>query len=298
MEAKLYIVDDDPGIRKILKNIINEFNIGEIVGEAVNGKDAVRDIKMLQPDIVLVDLLLPDFDGISIVSKIKESGLDISFIMISQVDSKDMINQAYDSGIEFYIKKPINTKEIYSVINNVKEKIIMKKIINDIDKAVSSVGELKDFLGKSRQDTVSDRDRIKNVFYQLGIVGDSGSRDLVEIIAILDKKDKGQRKDKYKMYEIYEKVSQKYSELYDEEVSARSIEQRVRRTVGKALRNIANLGINDYDSDVFNKYSNTIFDFEEVRNEMNYIQNRTKYIGKVNIRKFIEGIIVEIHSVY
>ncbi|WP_073049539.1 response regulator [Dethiosulfatibacter aminovorans] len=295
MDTRIYIVDDDAVIRKLLKNIINEFNLGEIIGEADNGKDAVRDIKMARPDIVLVDLLLPDIDGISIVSTINEAGLGTSFIMISQVDTSEMIAQAYDSRVEFYIKKPINAREVYSVVNNVKEKRKMKKIIEDIDRAVSGVGALKEYLGGAEKDKASDRDKIRNIFYQLGIAGDTGGSDIVEIILMIRESRELDRLKKYKMYELYEGVSQKYSKRGIADLSARSIEQRVRRTIGKALKNIANLGIEDYESEIFNRYSNTLFDFEEVRNEMNYLQKRTKYNGKVNIKKFIEGIIIEIN---
>lgn len=295
MDTRIYIVDDDAVIRRQLRNIINEFNMGEVIGEADKGKEAIRDIKMARPDIVLVDLLLPDIDGISIVSTINDAGIGTSFIMISQVDTSEMIAQAYDSKIEFYIKKPINAREVYSVVNNVKEKRKMKKIIEDIDRAVSGVGALKEYLGGSEKSKATDRDKIRNIFYQLGIAGDTGGSDIVEIILMIQENRESDGFKKFKMYELYEGVSSKYSKRGTSDLSARSIEQRVRRTIGKALKNMANLGLEDYESEIFNRYSSTLFDFEEVRNEMNYLQKRTKYNGKVNIKKFIEGIIIEIN---
>lgn len=295
MDARIYIVDDDAVIRKLLKKIINQYNLGELVGEAGNGKKALDDIRILQPDIALVDLLLPDFDGISIVSKAKEWGLDTSFVMISQVDSKDMISQAYESKIDFYIQKPINANEVQAVIQNVKEKRRMKKIIDDINKAVSGVSDLKEFLGTDKVES-SKEYKIRNILYQLGIAGDRGGDDLTEIILFIQTNRESKRPKKMKMYEIYKCVSDKYVMQGKSDISPRSIEQRVRRTVAKALRNMANLGVGDFDNDVFNRYSGTLFDFEEVRNEMNHIQKRTDYNGKVNIRKFVEGILIEINK--
>lgn len=296
MDIKFYIVDDDKGIRRILENIIIEHNMGEIIGESGSGKNAVEAIKQLQPDIVLVDLLLPDIDGISIVSAINEIDLDISFIMISRVDSMEMIDEAYDNKIEFYIKKPINAKEVYSVINNVKEKIRMKNIIEDIDRAVSRAGEFRHFLGKPETVSYSSKDKIKNIFFQLGISAESGSKDLAEIILLLTDSNDTDIINKYKMYEIYNRVSKKYLEIGKENTSARSIEQRVRRAVKKAMKNIANLAIEDYSNEIFEKYSNSLFDFEEVRNEMSCIRKKSEYNGKINIRKFIEGIVIEINK--
>jgi len=63
MYQNFYIVDDDKAIQKILKNIISKNNQGELIGISGNGLDAIEDIKILNPDIVLVDLLLPGIDG-------------------------------------------------------------------------------------------------------------------------------------------------------------------------------------------------------------------------------------------
>ncbi|HHY05092.1 MAG TPA: response regulator, partial [Thermoanaerobacterales bacterium] len=122
MNDNFYIVDDDESIRRVLKKIIIDHNLGDVLGDAGEGLKAISEIKKYNPDIVLVDLLLPSIDGITLVSKLKEEGFGGVFIMISQVSSKDMISKAYKMGIEFYIHKPINVVEVISVIKNVKEK--------------------------------------------------------------------------------------------------------------------------------------------------------------------------------
>ena len=87
-----YIVDDDPGIQKILKNIILKNKLGIISGMADDGAKAIEEIKSLKPDIVLVDLLLPNIDGIGIVNSLRNTDLDTNFIMISEVKSPEMIS--------------------------------------------------------------------------------------------------------------------------------------------------------------------------------------------------------------
>ncbi len=113
---RIYIVEDDDNIVNILEKIILDKDLGEVIGKANDGKKGLEEIPLLKPDIVLVDLLMPGMDGINLTRKVKAIDPDIQYIMISQVSSKDMIAKAYESGIEYYISKPINAIEVQSVI--------------------------------------------------------------------------------------------------------------------------------------------------------------------------------------
>lgn len=62
---KFYLIDDDQNIINILKLIIQNRNLGEICGTSLNAEDAMDDLKYVQPDIVIVDLLMPVMDGIT-----------------------------------------------------------------------------------------------------------------------------------------------------------------------------------------------------------------------------------------
>lgn len=298
MDLKFYIVDDDDSIRGVLRNIIYQYGFGEVIGEADNGFDAIKDIKTLQPDIVLVDLLLPELDGISIVADIRKCKFKIAFIMISQVNSQEMISQAYEMKIEFYINKPINVIEVRSVINNVKEKIKMEKIIHSFERAFSSIGELEEYSVASTHQMVTRQDQVNRIFFQLGIAGEAGSGDLIEMIMILLEQDEIYRNGliNQKMYQLYEMLKERYNEFYNIALSTSAFEQRIRRTISKALNNLANLGIEDYGNEIFLKYSNALFDFKEVRKQMNYIRKKSNISGKINIKKFIEGIIIQIKN--
>jgi len=66
----------------------------------------------------------------------------------------------------------------------------------------------------------------------------------------------------------------------------------MRRSMNKALTNIANAGIEDYMNDIFVKYSSTLFDFQSVKAEMDFLRGKRKEGGKVNIHRFMEGIIL------
>ena len=61
---KFYLIDDDANVCNILKIIIQQKKLGEVCGMAGNGMDALEDLKFIQPDIVIIDLLMPVMDGI------------------------------------------------------------------------------------------------------------------------------------------------------------------------------------------------------------------------------------------
>ena len=73
----------------------------------------------------------------------------------------------------------------------------------------------------------------------------------------------------------------------------KSMEQRMRRAVQTALTNLAHLGIEDFMNDTFTEYSSTLFLFEEVRAEMDYVRGKRPYGGKVSLKKFIESLMIQ-----
>ena len=119
---KFYLIDDDKNIRNILKIIITERKLGTVCGSTGSAGDAIEDLPVLLPDIVIVDLLMPEMDGITLVAQMRPLLLDTAFIMLSQVSSKDMVASAYEAGIEYFIQKPINSIEVETVIQKTREK--------------------------------------------------------------------------------------------------------------------------------------------------------------------------------
>ncbi len=77
----------------------------------------------------------------------------------------------------------------------------------------------------------------------------------------------------------------------------KAIEMRIRRTVGKAMKNIAAMGIEDFSNDKFVLYSSSLFDYVDVKAEMDYIRGKAKYNGKVNIKSFIKRLLVMLEQI-
>jgi len=296
MKPSFYIIDDDPGIRRILSNIIDNYRLGYVVGEAEYGNKAIDEIEKLIPDIVLVDLLLPSVDGIEIVKYIKDKDIKTQFIMISEVTSKDMIGDAYKSGIEYFINKPINVIEVVSIIEKAIETLNYKKALSLIGKTLekNNYRMFSSDTSNVRQSNV--KEEIIKVFSDIGILGESGSNDLMNIIEMIvnERKELGVKFHMYKVSDLYKKLNRKYKNEKKSVVSIKAIEQRVRRVIQSSLENIASLGIEDYGNAKFEKYSTSLFDFTEVKRQMDYMRKKSQYKGKINVKKFVEGLVSHI----
>lgn len=270
---RIFIVEDDKNIVKILEKIIIDKNLGDVIGKAYDGVSALKDIKVLKPDIVLVDLLMPGKDGISLIKEVKSIYSDIQFIMISQVSSKDMVAKAYQSGIEYYISKPINAIEVQAVIKKVIERLNMNKKLDQIQNIFTSD------LNTSRESQIDSVKGIERVMERIGIIGEVGSQDIITLANYLI--DTNQSMADFTIKELCSRFSD----------NPKSMEQRIRRTATVGLINLANLGIEDYMNEIFTEYSNGLYSFEQIKIEMDYIRGKSDKRGKVNIKKFMDGMV-------
>ena len=126
---RMFLLDDDPNVIDVLKRIIQQRKLGQVCGVSQSPAEALEDLRYIRPDLVIVDLLMPEMDGVTFVKKARQVLPDVSYIMLSQVSSKDMIASAYDAGVEFFIQKPINSVEVVTVICNVSKKQALQRTI-------------------------------------------------------------------------------------------------------------------------------------------------------------------------
>ena len=295
-KTRFLIIDDDIGICQMLSNIIEDYDLGEMVDMLMDGKEGLDKIPKYRPDIVFIDLLLPDIDGIEIVKEIKKYSHDIVFIMISQVSDPGMISDAYDVGIEFYINKPINVVEVVSVTKKViksqKNRRVIEKIGNTLNHGVEPTYQ-------SKRDN-SIRGKINVIFAELGIVGERGCGELINLIEMIyeDRVKSGFSSRGYQISDMYKRLSEEYkADENKKSLSDKAIEQRIRRTIQEAFMNIANIGVEDFGNFRFEKYASALFDFKEIKQTMDLIRKKSKAKGKVNIRTFVNGVLslLEIH---
>jgi two-component system response regulator YcbB len=291
MSLSFVIVDDDPVSRRMLQNIIETCGLGEVVEMAEGGSEGVRMILEKNPDIVLIDLLMPDQDGIETITQLKHQGYIGKFIMISQIENKEMVGQAYQKGIEFFIHKPINRLEVEAVLVKVNERRKYERHILEIKQSLAKFDVLEAALGRQEK---APRDCIKPILLDLGIIGEIGSKDIISIMEYLIEQ-RGER-DFPPLKELYEAVARTYKQgKSDIDKESKAVEQRIRRTVMAALMNLASLGLTDYSNPKFEYYAPLYFDFQDVRLMMKVMDEELKpEKGKVNIKKFLHVFYMEV----
>ena len=95
---RIYIIEDDTSVISVLEDIVEGNSLGTICGDSGGGAADLHQIMALAPDLILVDLLMPQKDGIQIVRELKEMGCRAKYIMISQVSKKELVAKAYLAG--------------------------------------------------------------------------------------------------------------------------------------------------------------------------------------------------------
>lgn len=120
--VNVVIVDDNP----MILNTLDEVNSSEaglsVIGRADNGKDAIDMIKDTQPDVVLLDLVMPQMDGITVVENIKKKTSMLknpAFIILSAVGGEQMTEEAFQAGANYFLMKPFDKDILVNKIRRI-----------------------------------------------------------------------------------------------------------------------------------------------------------------------------------
>ena len=116
--AKILIVDDAAFMRMMIKDVITK-NGFEVAGEAVNGMDAVDKYNELKPDLVLMDITMPEMDGIQALKKIKEGDANAKVIMCSAMGQQAMVIESIQAGAKDFIVKPFQADRVIEAVKKV-----------------------------------------------------------------------------------------------------------------------------------------------------------------------------------
>lgn len=114
--AKIMIVDDAAFMRITIKNMLKK-SAHEVVGEAENGKVAIERYKQLTPDIVTMDITMPELDGLHALREILALNPSANVIMVSAMGQEAMVREAIMSGAKGFIVKPFKEESILSAID-------------------------------------------------------------------------------------------------------------------------------------------------------------------------------------
>lgn len=115
---KILVVDDSLFMRQMLKNILPKDKF-EIVGEATTGREALEKYSTLNPDLVTMDITMPDMDGIAAVKEILKINSEAKIIMCSAMGQKPMIKEALEAGAKDFIIKPFDKEKAVKIIESI-----------------------------------------------------------------------------------------------------------------------------------------------------------------------------------
>lgn len=111
MKARVLIVDDAPFVREILTQLITREGF-EVVGEAQDGEEALQLASKLKPDIIVLDIVLPHRNGISVAGEILRSWPSMYLIATSSGDNPVIIEKAIEAGCADFIAKPFSAESV------------------------------------------------------------------------------------------------------------------------------------------------------------------------------------------
>lgn len=118
LNNRILIVDDAAFMRMMIKDILTK-NDYEVVGEAENGLKAVEKYKDLSPDLVLMDITMPELDGIQAVKQIKEIDPAAKVVMCSAMGQQAMVIESIQAGAKDFIVKPFQAERVIEAIQKV-----------------------------------------------------------------------------------------------------------------------------------------------------------------------------------
>ncbi|MFV0438702.1 MAG: response regulator [Desulfopila sp.] len=119
MSVSLLIVDDHPAICHGLRRVLEKQDDLVIVGEAANWKDALEAIESLQPDVVILDITLKGIDGVSLITRMRDSGLKTRIMMYTMHSSRDYITRSFQAGALGYFLKSDKTELLVTAIHEI-----------------------------------------------------------------------------------------------------------------------------------------------------------------------------------
>lgn len=116
--VRYLIVDDSVFARKNLARMVETFG-GQVVGEAGDGVSAISEYERVKPDIVLMDITMPQMEGIEAAEKIVQAHPEARIVMVSSVGYQENIVAALQRGARHFVQKPVKPEVLYEVIKYV-----------------------------------------------------------------------------------------------------------------------------------------------------------------------------------
>ena len=116
---KILIVDDHEVVRDGLVTMFGRQSDFVVTGQAVNGLEAVEKARQLKPDVILMDLRMPELNGVGAMNQIREQDQDVKFIVLTTYDTDEYIFDAIDAGAKGYLLKDASREDLFESVRAV-----------------------------------------------------------------------------------------------------------------------------------------------------------------------------------
>lgn len=116
---RVMVVDDHPVVRRGIESLLGEEEDIQVVGEAVNGRDALEKVESLKPDVILMDLVMPEMTGIEAIEKITASHPDARILVMTSFAADDKVFPSIKAGALGYLLKDSDPEDLIRMIRQV-----------------------------------------------------------------------------------------------------------------------------------------------------------------------------------
>ena len=117
MNKRILIVDDSFYMRTMLKNMLTDAGY-EVVGEAANGAQALEMATSTSPDLITLDVILPDNTGLDVLKSLRQIQPNAKVVMCSAVGQEVIVTEAIESGALAYIVKPFSEEKVLEIVGS------------------------------------------------------------------------------------------------------------------------------------------------------------------------------------
>lgn len=128
-EILVLLIEDDPMVQEVNKQFVERVKGFKVVAVAKNGLEGIQKVKQFQPDLVLLDIFMPNIDGIEVLHEIRTEKIDIDVIIVTAANDRKTIRTVLQNGALDYIIKPFKFKRIQQALQNYQA--YRKKFVSD-----------------------------------------------------------------------------------------------------------------------------------------------------------------------
>jgi DNA-binding NarL/FixJ family response regulator len=121
LALRILLVDDFPAVRRGVKHLVESNQEWEIVAEACDGQEGLREVMRLRPDIAVVDIGMPRMNGLDLTRAVRNSVPNTKVLILTEYSSQQMMREARDAGADGYVIKSYAGSELLAAIQALSE---------------------------------------------------------------------------------------------------------------------------------------------------------------------------------